>query len=158
MKPFYLSLVLVALLSAPATAQDSTAQNDVVVSVETFVISTVTAENGTPREEAIAATTARPGQVVEYRLRLVNRGEATLPPGTVKLRGPVPDTTSYVAGSATPSSEAVLTEVSADGGETFSQAATAENEAQVYNVIRWTVLIPLEPGQEMQFVYRVTVG
>lgn len=130
------------------------------VRVEVFVVNEVQGE-----EQLRPATTARPGQVVEYRLTAVNRSPDTLPSGSVEIVGPVPDQTTYVANSATPATEQILTEYSADGGQNYSEEPVlvgAEDDRDVaepdsYTHIRWTLLEPMEPGQEETFFYRVTV-
>lgn len=146
------------LLCAPgiALAQD----NPVSVRLEIFVVSVVDGE-----ERYTTATTARPGQVVEYRLFASNIGDTTLPPGTVVLTGPIPDGTAYIGNSATPSSDRVLTEYSADGGRTFDEnlvfVGANDNrrlaEPEQYTAVRWTLLVDMEPGTEEVFFYRVKV-
>src|SRR5690606_5818963 len=84
---------LLFLLGASLAQED----NAVEVRVEIYVVSEV---QGT--EQFTQATTARPGQVVEYRLFAVNRSETTLPAGTVKVTGPVPEGTTFVPNSETP--------------------------------------------------------
>ena len=150
-------LLLSLVLGANALAQDD---NPVSVRVEIFAVSQVGGE-----ETFAETTTARPGQVIEYRLFARNDSETTLPAGTVFVTGPVPDGTTFVANSATPKDERVLTEFSVDG-ETFGEpplVITPEDgerrtaEPAEYTAARWTLLEPLEPGNEVSFVYRVTV-
>jgi uncharacterized repeat protein (TIGR01451 family) len=138
------------------------------VSLESYIVSTVTGDNGNKQEKLTKATTALPGQVVEYRLLVSNNNPVPLQAGTVVITGPIPDGTTYVANSATPSSKEVLTEFSADGGKTFSRppvlvAAGSGGERKVaqpkaYDAVRWTLLAPLKPKQQRTFVYRVTVN
>jgi uncharacterized repeat protein (TIGR01451 family) len=150
-----LAFVLLASF-APAFAQD----NPVSVRLEIFVVSVVDGE-----ERYTAATTARPGQVVEYRLFASNVGDTTLPPGTVVLTGPVPEGTAYVANSATPSSDRLLTEYTADGGVSFDETLIFIGEGDdrrladpaQYTAVRWTLLVDIEPAAEEAFFYRVTV-
>lgn len=151
------ALAFVLLAPAPfALAQD----NPVSVRLEIFVVSVVDGE-----ERYTAATTARPGQVVEYRLFASNVGDTTLPPGTVVLTGPVPEGTAFVANSATPSSERILSEFTADGGESYDETLIFIGEGDdrrladptQYTAVRWTLLVDLEPGAEEAFFYRVTV-
>ena len=138
-------------------------ESPVSVRLEIYVVSKVGGE-----EKFQEASTARPGQVVEYRLFATNEGDTTLPPGTVVVSGPVPEGTTFVANSATPTSDRVLTEFSVDG-ETFGDGdapliIAAPNGTRRpaapddYSVVRWTLLSPLEPGQEEPFIYRVTVN
>lgn len=167
MKRFF-SMVFMLFLASVASLQQA-ADTPVVVELEAFVVREVVGADGAVAEEREPVQASvdgqilvPPGQTVEYVLTLRNRGEATLPPGTVILRGPVPPTTRYLDGSATPTSDVVRTEFSADG-ETFSappvlDADGEEVEAGAYNVVRWTVLVPLEPRQTMTFVYRVVVA
>ena len=89
--------------------------------------------------------------------RLQIRDETTLPAESVSVNGPIPDSSTYVPGSATPSSEEVRTEYSLDG-EAFSEAPETTEGETAYRAVRWTLLTPLEPQQEEQFVYRVTIN
>ncbi len=158
MRPCLRWLVFMVALALAGAQQAS----PVTLRLEAFLVSEVAAPDGGTVEEFTPTTTALPGEVVEYRLTIVNEGNRTLPPNTVMVRGPIPETARYLEGSATPSSEEVLTEFSADGGQTFSEppvmlGAGRPAGAEDLNVIRWTVLVPLEPGVIMNFVYRVEV-
>ncbi len=166
MKKGFLYLALCLLLAGVALAQN----NPVSYRLESYVVSQVTGDDGSQEETFTEADSARPGQVVEYRLFVENVGDTTLPPGTVVVTGPVPEGTSYVDASATPTSDRVLTEFTADG-ETYGEAplivtsgtggGTGGERTAVapedYTAVRWTLKQPLEPGQEEPFVYRVTV-
>lgn len=153
-----IALVFLLLLGPLGTAfaQD----NPVSVRLEIFVVSVVDGE-----ERYTAATTARPGQIVEYRLFASNVGDTTLPPGTVVLTGPIPEGTVYVANSATPSSERLLTEYTADGGNSYDETLVfvgADDARRLadpaeYTAVRWTLLVDMAPAVEEAFFYRVTV-
>lgn len=125
--------------------------NPVTVDLSIFVVSVVGGE-----ETFTEATEARPGQVVEYRLTTTNAGDTTLPPSSVSVTGPIPDTTLYVPDSATPSSDTVLTEVSVSG-DSYSEPDQNDNQ-EAYSVIRWTLLNAMEPGDTAEVSYRVTVS
>lgn len=153
--------MLAATLVGSASAQNA---NPITFRSEIYVVSQVTKADGTKEERFTAATQAIPGQVVEYRIFATNSGETTLPAGVVQIFGPVQSGMVYVANSATPSSERVLTEFSVDGTN-FSEApvlvgpATDRRVAEPteYKMIRWTLLVPLEPGQAEPFYYRVVL-
>ena len=168
------ALCAVAGLFGVATAQDAGAPatpNPVVffffndsVSTEIYIVSLVTLDDGSREERFTAATSAIPGQVIEYRIFATNTGETTLPAGRIQVLGPVQDGMEFVAGSATPSSERVLTEFSADGAVFGVQpilVGTGEDrrivEPAEFKAVRWTLLVPMEPGQEEPFFYRVTL-
>ena len=157
----------VLLLLAGALAQES---KPVAVTLEAYLVNTMTNEDGTVEETFIEATEARPGQMVEYRVQVSNDSEETLPVGTVVVTGPVPGATFYLAETAAPSSGILRTEFSADGGESFSElpvmmTVTDDNgdEAEVmvdpaqFSAVRWTLLEALEPGATRTFTYRVEV-
>ena len=165
----FLKVMILCLILSVAWAQTGgeSGEQPVSVSVAAFVVSEVTGEDGSVQERFSEASTARPGQVVEYRLSVNNQENTTLPAGTVVVTGPVPESTRYVEGSATPSSERVLTEFSADG-QSFSEPpvtgsgeGTGGSEEVVapssYSAVRWTLLTPMEPTQEEVFTYRVVV-
>lgn len=151
-------LIVLWLLCCAAFAQN---ENPVSVGLEIFVVSEVEGQ-----ERLTAATTARPGQIVEYRLSARNNGDTTLPAGAVIITGPIPDGTTFVANTATPSSERVLTEFSING-ETYGEpplivetdtAQRSVADPSLYRSIRWTLLEPMEPASEAAFIYRVVVG
>ncbi len=156
-----LAFALVALSSGTAAAQDN---NPITFRSEIYVVSQVTLADGTKEERFTAATQAIPGQVVEFRIFAKNSGETTLPAGVVQIYGPVQSGMEYVANSATPSSTEVLTDFSVDGvnfseppvlvGPTSDRRVAEPTE---YTMIRWTLLVPMEPGQEEPFYYRVVL-
>ncbi len=141
--------------------------SEVSVNTEIFLVSQTTGTDGAVAEDLKPATTARPGQIVEYRLTARNETDTTLPAGTVALTGPVPPGTTFVPESATPTDERISTEYSADGTNFADSASpilsgSGDNRVVVdpatYQAVRWTLLVPLEPGQEEVFVYRITVN
>jgi uncharacterized repeat protein (TIGR01451 family) len=140
-------------------------ENPVSVALEIYVVSDVTAADGSISQRFEQADSARPGQTVEYRLIVTNQDTTTLPEGTVVVTGPVPESTTFIANSATPSSSDVLTEYSLDGS-TFNEPplfTTNDSSEQVtadpssYRAVRWTLLTPFEPAGQATLVYRVTV-
>lgn len=150
------SWVLLSILMgfwSTGLAQD----NPVSVRIEAYIVSQVTAEDGSVTERFSESTTARPGQVVEYRVFATNDDATTLPAESVSVLGPIPDGSTYVDGSATPTSEQVRTEFSLDG-QAFSSAPETTEGPSAYRAIKWTLLTPLEPGQEASFSYRVTIN
>ena len=152
----YMKWVLLSILVgfwSAGFAQD----NPVSVRIEAYIVSQVTADDGSVTERFSESTTARPGQVVEYRVFATNGDATTLPAESVSVLGPIPDSSTYVDGSATPTSDGVRTEFSLDG-EAFSATPETAEGPTAYRAIRWTLLIPLEPGQEERFVYRVTIN
>ena len=164
MRHSFRPLALLVLVAAFVAAPLALAQSPISIRLEIYVVSEVTTDDGDREERFSEATTARPGQVVEYRLFATNDGDTTLPAGTVVILGPVPDGTSYVENSSTPTSERVITEFSADG-ETYTEPPVLvgpEDDRELvdpedYAAVRWTLLEPMEPGQEEVFFYRVLV-
>lgn len=152
--------LMLLLMAGFALAQS----NPIEYQIETYIVSQITTDSGDTQEKFSPATSARPGQVVEYRIIATNTGDTTLPAGIVVITGPIPKGTSYIEGSATPTSERVFTEFTADGA-TYSEPPifTGSGESRIlvapeeYSAVRWTLQIPLEPGQQETFIYRVTV-
>lgn len=163
-------MVLLLLLSIGYVfAQEETPDEPVTVMLDAFVVSTTTNDDGEEEETFTEATEARPGQVVEYRVMATNEGETTLPAGNVVVTGPVPEGTTYIGDSATTESQVSLT-FSADEGQTFSappvmitvtnddgEEEEVEAAPEQYSAVRWTVERALEPGESLEFSYRVTV-
>lgn len=150
------------MMLAFAAAQSTT--SPITFRSEIYIVSEVTLEDGTKEERFTAATEAIPGQIVEFRIFATNSGETTLPAGRVNIYGPIQEGMQFVGNSATPSSERILTEFSVDG-ENFSAPPVVVVEGEdrhvadptEYTAIRWTLLVPMEPGQEEPFYYRVTI-
>ncbi len=139
-------------------------QSPISLRTEIYIVSLVTRDDGTREERFSPATEAIPGQVIEYRIFATNTGETTLPAGSVQIYGPVENGMEYVSGSATPTSDRVLAEFSLDGAEFGTPpllVGTGESrrvaEPEEYKMIRWRLLVDLEPGQEAPFYYRVTL-
>ncbi len=160
-----ITIILLLVFASFSLAQD----NPIVTSVESYIVSQVTGEDGKKEERFSQSGKVYRGQIIEYRLIANNQGEITLPEGIVVLAMPIPQGTAYVDGSATPSSEEVLTEFTVDNenfGEQPLMDKIASNdgvEEEViidpnrYKAVRWTLLTPFEPSQETTFVYRVKV-
>jgi uncharacterized repeat protein (TIGR01451 family) len=170
------ALALLALaLAGAATAQ----ADDIAFEVEILRVDLVRGEDGEPTERFTPVEEAIPGEVVEYRVTAVNEGDIIYRPGTVVVTLPIGDGVAYVEDSATPSSDRLITEFSADGGETFSEppvlvpaedgtdgddteSREGDGERRVadpseYDAIRWTFSVTFEPGQEETLAYRVEV-
>lgn len=135
-RPF---IFLAFMLFSSAWAQD----NPVQVSIRAFIV----AADGTLGE----STTAEAGDLIEYQVTATNTDETTLPSESVSIFGPVPEISTYVDGSASETADVTL-EYSQDG-TTFQ--TTQADEARA---IRWTLEYPLEPGQQVELVYRVTIN
>ena len=146
-------LVLWVALLGVAMAQE----NPVSVEIKAFIVNQVTDEDGKVSEDFVESSTARPGQVVEYRVTATNNDATSLPAENVKILGPIPNGTAYVDGSATPSSDEVRTEFSLDN-ESFSENPESSAGAAGYKAVRWTPLVELASGASVTFVYRVTIN
>ncbi len=161
----FISLCLIGVAWSLSLAQD----NPVQVTLEGYLVNVITKEDGTQEEEFVAATEARPGQVVEYRVLVTNVSAETLPASNAMITGPIPATTAYIADTATATSAEAMLEFSADGGATFAEKPMIEKEnaegemelvealPEEYTAARWAILVPLEPQQTLTFTYRVTV-
>ena len=96
---------------------------------------------------------------------VTNVSDETLPPGIVVISVPILEGTQFVPSSATPSSDELLTEFSADGGMTFAENNVfiglgddrSIADPTAYTTVRWTVLVDMEPEDELTLVYRVTI-
>jgi uncharacterized repeat protein (TIGR01451 family) len=143
--------------------------NPVQVTLEGYLVTVVTKEDGKQEEQFSEATTATPGQVIEYRIKVQNVSNETLPASNALITGPIKAETTYIADSATATSSEAKLEFSADNGATFAEKPLIEKtndqgekemvEAlpEEYTAARWAILVPLAPQQTLIFTYRVTV-
>ena len=163
MRPF-LSLLLVTLLGLSSALS----QDNVTVALEGYIVTLEEAADGTVTEMFEPAETANPGDLVEYRLELVNVSNETLD-GELFATGPVPANTFYLEGTALEGADYRL-QFSADGGETFEEAPLTEQitneqgeteeviiDPTDYNAVRWILLTPLAAEESRTLVYRVEV-
>lgn len=166
-------LLFVVLSSARAQA------DAIVFGVEIVRVDLVRGEDGEIEERFVPVDEAIPGEVIEYRVTARNDGDVIYRPGTVVVTLPVGDGLAYIEGSATPTSERLVTEFSADGGVTYAEppvlveVPTSDDgsgeadpdsaperraaDPSEYDHIRWTFSVPFEPEQEERLVYRVEV-
>ena len=161
--PMLAAALLIAGLAGQAWAQ----ADDISFQVEIFRVDLVRGDDGEIGERFVPVEEAIPGEVIEYRVTAVNEGDIIYRPGTVVVTLPIGEGVAYLEDSATPSSDRVVTEFSADGGATFSEPPVlvagddgdGERAADPadYDAIRWTFQVPFEPGQEEELVYRVEV-
>ena len=165
MKGYRSALYVFCLMGLAMSAAH--AQTPLAVTLESYLVTEVTLEDGTTGEQLVPTETAEPGQVLEYHLTLENESETVIPEG-VAATGPVPARTQYLGESATAQEGSNLT-FSADEGESFSAAPTVivtdeeGNEEEVvaepaqYDAVRWELLSELSPGTSRTFIYRVEV-
>ena len=153
---------------AIALGQEATPEA-VGVEMVAFVVLEVRQDDGSTVESFVEAESVFPGQVIEYRLVATNRSGGELPAGRLTLVGPIPEPTLYVAESASPSGPEWRLEASLDGEsfaeppllvvETDAEGREVEVEADPgdYRALRWVVLRPLQPDEEIVLRYRVVV-
>lgn len=166
----HMRFLAVSLLALCAWAQAQQAEAEPVgVELTAFVVTEVADGDGNPSEVFTEAEGVFPGQVIEYRLTATNRSGAVLPAGRLTLVGPVPRETRYLADSATATGPDGRLEASLDGAnfaepplfvvETDAEGREVEVEAEPadYRALRWVVLRPLQPGEEIVLRYRVVV-
>ncbi len=147
-----LLLLSVCLVACVAFAQSS----PVVFESEIFLVR--------PDGSLVPATTADPGDRVQFGILATNSGRTTLPAGRVQIHGPVDAGMSYINNSAT-SDVRTLLEFSLDGVEFFEDppmVRDADGALRLaapgdYQMLRWTLLEPLEPGATVRLEYRVLI-
>ena len=165
-----LKIVLMLLLGVLAWAPAQQAEPDAVgVDLTAFVVTEVVDDDGSVSEVFTEAEAVFPGQVIEYRLLATNRSAALIPAGRLTLVGPVPPETRYLADSGSPGGPDWRLEASLDGdafaepplfvSETDAEGREFEVEADPgdYRALRWVVLRPLQPDEEIVLHYRVVV-
>ena len=144
--------MLIALLLAvplPALAQQADTTGPLVITVINRTAA-AEAEAGSTR----ADDTARPGDVLRYRLAFTNRTEG--PVQGVILTNPIPRTIALVGGTVRSNGDDVQVEYSADDGRTWSAEPTEEVlvdgrrvrrpiPPERFTNVRWTVSGLVQP-------------
>jgi hypothetical protein len=136
--------------------------------LESYIVTTITKAEGTLEEQFSQASTARPGQIVEYRIMVVNSHRKTRE-GHAAITGPVPAWADYLAETATPTSAKATLEFSADNGLTFAdkpmlvkkndlgEGKLVEARPEEYTTARWMLRTNLAARETLTFSYRVMV-
>lgn len=123
-------------------------------------------KGGVRKTKLVPAESVAPGDVVEYVLAYVNRGNEAATDAAIE--DPIPKGTVYVANSAT--GEGAEITFSSDGGRTFAPAVKLTYEYRLpsgavekrvatpdeYTHVRWT-LKRVEPGATGKVAFRVKV-
>lgn len=152
-------ILLTLMLAAALLGVSNAAIADIESELVTYRI--VTEDSEEIREETNAVS---PNDVIEYELRYTNVSER--PITGLRIVGPIPTETTYIANSASASIMTSL-EVSIDGGTSFaaeplivtdSSGTQTEISADEYTQIRWNSLVGIQPGETHVFTYRVVVN
>lgn len=154
-----------------ATDQDQDtaeeAESPVEAVLEAFLVQTTANEDGTVQEELVSASTASPGDVLQYNTTYTNVSDIDLIGLTAN--GQIPPGTSYLDRSANVNSDAIF-EVLIEDEEwqelpAYKTIVTEEGEevrveasAVDYTQIRWRLSEALEPEQTVRATYRVQVN
>lgn len=147
------------LLALPASAQVAEPQ-----------ALTIVAENVTARSAERAELdegTARPGDVIEYRLTFTNHQDG--PVTQVVLNDPIPVGVVFVPGSVTASRADLRVEYSIDSGATWSTDPKVEVEeagemvlrpapAEAFTHVRWTITGSVNSGAQVSARFRARVA
>ena len=154
----FVALILTALTCADAFAKG----------LQTNMDAYVVTYNKKGKEVVKKASSAEPGQIIEYRIRHKNESAGVL--NNLLTNGPIPKNTSYVAGSGSTKVKAEF-EVSIDGGANFAKEpltrevkdasgkiVTEEIPASEYTHVRWRGKDGIRKGKTQEFRYRVTVN
>ncbi len=147
------------LLALPASAQVAEPQ------ALTIVAENVTARSAERTE--LDEGTARPGDVIEYRLTFTNHQDG--PVTQVVLNDPIPVGVVFVPGSVTASREDLRVEYSIDSGATWSTDPKVEVEeagemvlrpapAEAFTHVRWTITGSVNPGAQVSGRFRARVA
>src|SRR6056297_4144520 len=116
-----LSAVVFALATLTWWGAAVAQADGIVFDVEILRVDLVRGEEGGTVERFVPVEEAVPGEVIEYRVTAVNEGDIIYRPGTVVVTLPIGQGLAYIEDSATPSSDRVVTEFSADGGASYSE-------------------------------------
>jgi len=138
------------------------AMAQVELKTDIFKVVETQKENGTSKVEWVEAKSIIPGDKVGYRIHVENTG--TDAADNLVLNNPIPDNTVYVDNSARGANSKI--EFSVDGGKQYGLPEqlfiTREGKklpatAKDYTRVRWTLLSPLNTGEESSVQYVVQV-
>ncbi len=153
-----LVLALAVTTSAGAWSAGEIELRNTVEKVEVFVNA-----DGEEERRLVPATSVVPGDELRYTILFENvSADVTVDAGSVVITNPIPDSTTYVEGSAFGAGTVI--EFSADGGESWGDpdslvivedAGERLAEPDDYTHVRWTLGPALDPGQTGSVFFRV---
>jgi uncharacterized repeat protein (TIGR01451 family) len=158
--------VIAVLSSALALSAPALAKPRLVISIEQSK-EVVDTANGARTTRVVPARSAAPGEIVEYTLTYVNRGDE--PATDAAIDDPIPRGSTYVANSAIGDGAEIT--FSSDGGRTFATAVKLTYEMRLpsgavekrvatpaeYTHVRWK-LKRVPPGSTGKVAFRVKVA
>jgi uncharacterized repeat protein (TIGR01451 family) len=147
-----------------SSARTVLAADPIVSDMEDWVVVT---KDGKESFTRTTETKLFPGSVIEYRINYTNKGKEAIT--ALKVNGPVPKGTMFVASSATANNPHNL-RYSLDGGLSWQEAplkrkqkdATGKEvevvvQPEDYTNVQWSAQAPLKPQGTQQYRYRVRV-
>jgi uncharacterized repeat protein (TIGR01451 family) len=149
------------ILAATCLLLPTLALAQVELKTEIFKVVEVQKDNSN-KVEWVEAKNIIPGDKVGYRINVENKGEDAA--DNLVLNNPIPDNTIYVDNSARGADSKI--EFSVDGGKQYGLPEqlfiTKEGKklpatAKDYTHVRWTLLSPLNTGEESSVQYVVQV-
>ena len=168
MKKLFMFIIMLYGFSFLVLAQESQEKNGLEQKLSAFIVDTVLDKDGKEVEVFKPATTAKSGQIIEYRYHAKNVSEGIIENFIPII--PIPTVTTYIDGSAT-GGELFLLEFSIDGGESFAappliktvknekgEDVQVEVEPAEYQSVRWKMLGGFQPKQEINLSFRVRVN
>ncbi|MGB9824110.1 MAG: hypothetical protein ACPLN0_06670 [Candidatus Hydrothermia bacterium] len=153
-------MILAALSINLATAEEI--KEPVISNLKVYKV----IKNEKGEELKVSADSVKPGDILEYELTYKNVSSNNVENLTPLMK--IPDNTEFIGGSAK-SSLPSLIEFSIDNGRTYKKPPIfkeiIENGKKrrikvppsEYTNVRWTLRVPLKPGNEVKFYMRVKV-
>jgi uncharacterized repeat protein (TIGR01451 family) len=154
------------LLALTSFALAQTAKTKPELKLESFLVITET-KDGKTTERFQAASSAEPGQILEYRVTASNNTEG--PVSSLNIELPIPKSTKYLEGSATNTPTVATLQASADNKRSFGaiplkrkvikDGKTVEElvNPNDYTNLRWVLKAPLQAKANFVFKARVKV-
>ena len=135
---------------------------EVTLTNTVFEVVTITAEDGTTRDQWKQPDKLVPGERVGYQIEAINKG--TEPAADIVIANPIPEHTVYVQDSAKGLNTQI--EFSVDNGKTFALPAqlfiekdgkSVQAQAADYTQVRWKLNQPLAAGASSTVQYIVKI-
>ncbi len=159
-------LIIGLLLALTSFALAQTAKTKPELKLESFLV-IVDTKDGKTTERFEIASSANPGQILEYRVTATNNTAG--PVSSLNVELPIPKNTKYLEGSATNAPTVATLQASADNKRSFGgvplkrkvlkEGKTVEElvNPNDYTNLRWVLKSPLQSKANLVFKARVKV-
>ncbi len=146
-----------ALVAAALLGLSAVAAAEVVLDTAVSKVETTLDGGGQVKRELVPVEDVVPGEELRYSISFTNDSPVAVDAGRIVITNPIPDGTSYVAGSAGGADARVEYSVDGDSFAADEPPAGAGGAGDGVSSVRWTYERELAPGDSAEVFFHVRI-